>query len=56
MPNGFVGSTEEWERMEAPLRTVDDVVAAFAERHGATMIPNHDSWPERSLVRSRRAN
>lgn len=49
MPNGLAGSTEEWERMEAPLRAVDDVLAAFAERYGATLTRNHHSWPERSL-------
>src|SRR5688572_24646106 len=49
MPNGFYGSTDDWERMEAPLRAIDDVVAAFAERHRATISRNSHSWPERSV-------
>jgi hypothetical protein len=34
MPNGFDGTDEEWERMEAPLVAVDDVLAEFADARG----------------------
>ena len=49
MPNGFHGPTEEWQRMEGPLRTIDDLLDAFAERHGMTVTRNDHNWPERSL-------
>jgi hypothetical protein len=49
MPNGFHGSEEEWERIEAPLRTIDAGIAAFAERNGLIGSKNYHNWPERSL-------
>ena len=49
MPNGFVGSKEEWERLIAPLRHIDEPVAAFARRHGLAVTRNDHGHPERSL-------
>jgi len=37
MPNGFHGSSEAWERMEAPLRALDPVLEDFAARHGTSL-------------------
>lgn len=49
MPNGFHGSRESWDRIEAPLRPLDPVLEAFARRHGMSLGRNHHDWPERSL-------
>lgn len=50
MPNGFHGSTKEWGRMEAPLRAIDAILQAFAERHRMELTRNYHNWPERSLT------
>jgi hypothetical protein len=50
MPNGFQGSQEDWERLEAPLRCVDSELEAFAGRHGMELTQNLHGWPERSLA------
>jgi hypothetical protein len=49
MPNGFHGPKDAWERMEAPLRAVDDRLQIFAERNGFTVRRNYHNTPERSL-------
>lgn len=49
MPNGFHGSREDWERITAPLREIDAMWDAFAERHGCAVTRDGRSWPERSL-------
>jgi hypothetical protein len=51
MPNGFTGSQEEWERLEAPLRAVDGLLETYAARHGLSLRKNYHNWPERSLLR-----
>jgi hypothetical protein len=48
MANGFVGSAAEWDRQEAPLREIDDMLDEFASSHGISVTRN-DRWPERSL-------
>ncbi len=50
MPNGFIGSNEEWDRLEAPLREIDPIVTAFADRHGMVIEYNYHNWPNRHLV------
>ena len=50
MPNGFSGPTEEWQRIESPLRTIDDLLQAFAARHRMMVTHNYHNWPERSLT------
>jgi hypothetical protein len=49
MPNGFHGSEDEWERLEAPLKTLDGALAAYEESHGLFLSKNYHNWPERSL-------
>lgn len=49
MPNGFYGSAEEWERMEAPFREVDEQLEEFAEAHGMSVVKNYHNWPGRRL-------
>ena len=49
MPNGFHGTAEEWERIEAPLKRLDDTLADYAKRHGLALSRNYHNWPERSL-------
>ena len=49
MPNGFYGSSEDWDRIEAPLRLLDPVLQDFASEHGMSLGSNHHNWPERSL-------
>jgi len=52
MPNGFEGSDTDWERLEAPLRSVDWRLQVFALRHMLPLSKNgrggHE-WPERSF-------
>jgi hypothetical protein len=50
MPNGFQGSQEDWDRLEAPLRLLDPELEAFAGRHGMELTQNLHGWPERSLA------
>jgi hypothetical protein len=49
MANGFQGSQEEWNRLEAPLIAVDPKLEAFARTHGLALGKNH-KYPERSLT------
>jgi hypothetical protein len=49
MPNGFQGSAKEWERLEAPLRSLDDALTDYAKLHGLALSRNYHNWPERSL-------
>ena len=50
MPNGFQGSQEEWDRLEAPLRRLDTELLAFAGCYGLALTKNLHGWPERSLA------
>jgi len=50
MPNGFHGSKNEWERMEAPLLRIDHVLESFASSHELQLRRNYHNWPERSLM------
>jgi hypothetical protein len=49
MPNGFHGSLEEWQRMEAPLLEMDEVVDEFASRRNLRVIKNYHNWPQRQV-------
>jgi len=49
MPNGFHGSKQEWERLEAPLRQFDPELQAFADQHAMRITRNEHNWPSRSL-------
>ncbi len=49
MPNGFHGSREEWEQLEAPLLELDDRIWAFAEPRGLHCVRNYHNWPNRSV-------
>ena len=49
MPNGFHGSREAWDRIEAPLRALDPTFEAFARKLGVPLGRNTRSWPERSV-------
>jgi hypothetical protein len=53
MPNGFMGSKAEWDRLEAPLVALDGAFDEFATRHGSAMERNYHAWPSR-LFRWRR--
>lgn len=54
MPNGFHGKNEEWDRIEAPLRLIDDSLRDFAKRNSLQVSRNYHNWPERSLTWSDR--
>jgi hypothetical protein len=41
LPNGFMGSKEEWRRMEAPYVRIDPILAAFAQRHRLELYRNY---------------
>lgn len=49
MPNGYYGPREEWLEMEKPLRTVDPLLATFAEQHGMEIVKNYHNRPSRTL-------
>lgn len=49
MPNGFHGSEAEWERLEQPLRRLDDMLEGFAKRAGLTLVKNERNWPDRTF-------
>jgi len=49
MPNGFVGSEQEWERIEAPLRSLDLPLEDFARQHDMRIARSERNWPSRSL-------
>ena len=49
MPNGFHGSKEQWERLEAPLPTIDNNLRSFAHSKNLDIDKNYHNWPSRSL-------
>lgn len=46
---GWYGSREEWQRLEAPLLSIDPVIEEFTSAHGLTVSKNHRDYPERSM-------
>jgi hypothetical protein len=46
---GWYGSSEEWQRREAPLIAIDPVLTGFASEHGVELSKNAKDSPERSL-------
>lgn len=49
MPNGYYGSHEEWDRMEAPLKLIEKDLLRFSQDHSLQYSENYHNWPERSL-------
>jgi hypothetical protein len=49
MPNGFHGSREEWDRMEAPLLALDESLSEFASGRNLQVIKNYHNWPQREI-------
>jgi len=49
MPNGFDGSRDEWNRLEAQLLEWDGTLQDFAQAHGLQLVKNAHAWPSRSL-------
>jgi hypothetical protein len=49
MPNGFHGTDQEWERIEAPLRILDPALQEFAQRHEMRIARSERNWPSRSV-------
>ena len=50
MPNGFHGSKAQWERIESPLRVLDEGLESFSKQYGIPVSRNARNWPDRSLV------
>ncbi len=46
---GWHGSHREWQRLEAPLRSIDPVLEEFAHAHGLELTKNRKEIPERSV-------
>jgi hypothetical protein len=46
---GWYGSAEEWQRLEAPLLTIDPILEEFARINGLRFTKNVKDSPERSL-------
>ncbi|HEX8149826.1 MAG TPA: hypothetical protein VF591_21780 [Pyrinomonadaceae bacterium] len=53
MANGFHGTREEWERMEAPLLALDEALTRFAQEKGVELEKNYHSLPNRRLTWNR---
>jgi hypothetical protein len=49
MPNGFDGSAEEWQRIEAPLLDIDDLLTGFVRQHNVKLEKNSHNWPNRRI-------
>lgn len=49
MPNGFDGTREDWDRLEAQFLEWDATLDDFAREHGLTLSRNDHGWPARSL-------
>ncbi len=45
-----VGSREEWDRLEAPLKALDPYFADFARGHSCGTRTNYHSWPMREFT------
>ncbi len=52
MLNGFHGTQQEWDRMEGPLRCLDESLQEYAQRHEFILGVNYHNWPERSFRRT----
>jgi hypothetical protein len=48
--DGWSGTNEEWQRIEAPLKLLDPALDRFARKYGLPVTKNLKDWPERSLV------
>lgn len=46
---GWYGTSEEWQRLEGPLLTIDPVLEAFSVRHGIELLKNEKDSPGRSF-------
>jgi hypothetical protein len=46
---GWYGTEEEWQRLEAPLLSIDLALEQFASEHGFAVSKNHKDNPERSI-------
>lgn len=46
---GWYGTPEEWQRLEAPLVSIDPVLEAFAKERGLAFSKNAKGSPERSI-------
>jgi hypothetical protein len=46
---GWYGTREEWQRLQAPLLSIDPSLEAFAHAHGLTVSKNHKDNPDRSI-------
>lgn len=53
MPNGFSGSAEDWEKLEAPLLEIDELLSQFANERNMRIVKNYHNWPQRQMNWSR---
>lgn len=49
MPNGYYGSIEDWQRMEAPLLDIDNLLVKFAAERNLRVVRNYHNWPNRHV-------
>jgi hypothetical protein len=47
---GWHGTEEEWQRIEAPIKSLDGELERFVAVHSLSIARNHKDWPERSVV------
>ena len=46
---GWYGTQEEWERIEAPIKSLDVDLDEFAAKHQLSLTRNLKDWPGRSM-------
>lgn len=49
MANGCYGTDAQWQRLEAPLERLDEILGRFAQHRGLTLIKNERDWPDRTF-------
>jgi hypothetical protein len=47
---GWYGTKEEWQRIEAPIKSLDPELERFAALHSLAITRNGRDWPDRSMV------
>lgn len=49
MPNGYHGDQLGWQRISAPLKSLDPVLEAFAAKKNLALGKNTRNWPDREI-------
>ncbi len=47
---GWYGTKEEWQHIEAPIKSLDPELEHFAALHSLSISRNYKDWPDRSII------